>query len=59
MTEAEKRAIAEGQLQQIAEHKARQQREAAEDAEFARCQAQIIKAMSKQAYEVRMMQGRF
>ncbi len=52
MTETEKRAIADMQLQQMAEKQSRKQQELQEEAEYADLQARIGRSILQQAYQV-------
>ena len=50
----EKNAIAQQQVQQVAEKKARQQQQLHEDWQYARSQADIARNMASQANQVRL-----
>ena len=52
MTETEKRAIADMQLQQMAEKQSRKQQELQDEAEYADLQARIGRSILQQAYQV-------
>lgn len=54
MSAMEKSAIAQQQVQQVAEKKARQQQQLHEDWQYARAQADVARNMASQANQVSM-----